>query len=279
VSVLNFVEGPALGSSKGLFYPPDPASKAVVLLFSRILDFEEDQIKEVERRREQRYAPGRPFPLQATIEVDGEPRSARIIDLSPGGAGLQVSGPSYARGSLAKLHLMIEESWMEFACTIAHVRTLSSGCRLGLTAEFASFAQKKAYLQLLQPIAIGSLFRPVPADEVSQVDPGMHKMLFTGRPGTELNVWCQSDASGPLYSFFCEMDDYLVQGARGAAEMLISAKKYMVDPARSKTATPAFRKLPAGMRDEIRLLFRWTMMNLPKDLPAEVRSFMQEFEN
>jgi hypothetical protein len=262
-----------------LFYRRDPSTNSPVLLFSRILDFEENQIKEVERRREQRYVPGRPFPLQATIEVDGEPRSARIIDLSPGGAGLQVSGPSYSRGSLAKLHLMLEDSWMEFPCTIAHVRTLTAGCRLGLTAGFTSFADKKAYLQLLQPVAIGSLFRPVPADEVNQLDPGMHKTIFTGRPGTELNVWRKGDASGPLYSFFCEMDDYLVQGANGAAEMQISSKKYMMDPVRSKPGAPSFRKLPSVMKEEIARLFRWTMMNLPKDLPADVRAFMQGFEH
>lgn len=250
-----------------------------MLLFSRILDFEETQIKEVERRREQRYVPGRTFPLQATIEVDGEPRSARIKDLSPGGAGLQVSGPSYTRGSLARLHLMIEDSWMEFACTIAHVRTLPSGCRLGLTAGFASFAEKKAYLQLLQPVAIGSVFRPVPADEVPQIDPGMHKLMFTGRPGTELNVWRQGDVNGPLHSFLWQMDDYLVQGAVGAEEMQVFSRKYMVAQTRGKPEGPSFRKLPGGVRDEIRLLFRWTMMNLPKDVPADIRTFMQGFQN
>lgn len=250
-----------------------------MLLFSRILDFEDNQIKEVERRREQRYIPGRPFPLQATIDVEGEPRNARIIDLSPGGAGLQVSGPVYTRGTPTKLHLMLEESWMEFACTIAHVRSLPSGCRLGLTANFASFEEKKAYLQLLQPIAIGSVFRAVPADEVRQIDPGMHKVVFTGRPGTELNLWRQGDGNGPLRSFLCEMDDYLVQGALGGEEMQITSKKYMVAPTRLKPDGPSFRKLPAGMRDEIRLLFRWTMMNLPKDMPVEIRTFMQGFEN
>jgi hypothetical protein len=250
-----------------------------VLLFSRILDFEDNQIKEVERRREQRYVPGRAFPLQATIDVEGEPRNARIVDLSPGGAGLQVAGPSYTRGTPTKLHLMIEESWMEFACTIAHVRTLPSGCRLGLTANFASFTEKKSYLQLLQPIAIGSVFRPVPADEVRQVDPGMHKLVFTGRPGTELNLWRQGDANGPLRSFLCEMEDYLVQGAIGTEEMQIFSKKYMVTPSKAAPEGPNFRKLPGGVRDEIRLLFRWTMMNLPKDMPADIRTFVQAFEH
>jgi len=251
----------------------------LVLLFSRILDFEENQIKEVERRREQRYVPGRPFPLQATIEVDDEPRNARIMDLSPGGAGLQVSGPTYARGSLAKLHLMIEDYWMEFACTIAHVRTLPSGCRLGLTAGFANFAEKKAYLQLLQPIAVGSMLRLSSPDEVRQVDPGLYKYVYSGRPGTELAVWHQGEAKGPLHSFHWQMDDYLVQGTRPGRELQIYSRKYMIGQSTAKGIPPTYRKLPNGMREEIRLLFRWTMMNLPKDVPAEIRTFLQGFED
>lgn len=247
-----------------------------MLLFSRILDFSENHIREVERRREQRYVPGRHFPLQATIDVDGEPRIAKIVDLSPGGAGLQVSGPTYLRGSLARLHLMIEDSWMEFACTIAHVRALPSGCRLGLTAGFASFEEKKAYLQLLQPVAIGSVFRAATPDEIRQTDPGMYKLVFTGRPGTELDVWRQGDAEGPFHSFHWQMDDYIVQGAAGN-EAQIFSRKYMIAPSKIKPGAPAYRKLPGEMQDEIGRLFKWTMLNLPKDLPAEVRNFVQGF--
>lgn len=248
-----------------------------MLLFSRILDFEQNRIQEIERRREQRYVPGRAFPLQATIEVDDEPRNAHIVDLSPGGAGLRVAGPSYTRGSLARLHLMIEDSWMEFACTIAHVKTLSSGCRLGVTAGFASFAEKKAYLQLLQPVAIGSLFRLVPSDEVRQMDPGLHRTVYTGRPGTELAIWREGDADGSYHSFNWQVDDYIVQGSVGSEELQIHSRKYMVAPTRSKPGAPTYRKLPNEMRDEICRLFRWTMMNLPKDIPADLRKFIQGF--
>ncbi len=247
-----------------------------MLLFSRILGFEENHIREIERRREQRYVPGKAFPLQATIDVDGEPRSAKIMDLSPGGAGLRVAGPAYARGGLAKLHLMIEDSWVEFACTIAHVRTLPSGCRLGLTAGFASFDEKKSYLQLLQPIAIGSVFRVTPPDEVRQMDPGMHKLVFTGRPGTELNVWRQTDDAGPFHSLHWQMDDYIVQATAGA-EMQVYSRKYMIATAKAKPGGPTYRKLPNDVQDEITRFFRWTMLNLPKEMPADVRTFVQGF--
>lgn len=247
-----------------------------VLLFRRILNFEKSQARQMERRLDRRYTPGRHFPLYATIDVEGEPRSAKIIDLSPGGAGLQVSGPSYTAGSDAKLHLMLEDSWMEFPCRIAHVKTLPVGCRLGLEARFENFAAQKAYLQLLQPVVIGSAMRPVPPEEVRQDDPAMHKLVFTGTPGTELNVWRQGDATGELYSFLWQMDDYLVRGDTTTGVMQVTARKQLERSAGGELTTAPV-KLRGAADDEVRLLFRWTMMNLPKEVPGDIRTFLQGF--
>jgi len=248
-----------------------------MLPFSHILNFEESQLQEVERRREQRYIPGRLFPLQATIDIDGEPRLAKIVDLSPGGAGLQVSGPAYQRDTEAKLHLMIDDVWLDFRCRVAHVRAMSAGCRLGLMAVFDDFAQKKAYLQLLQPVAIGSVFRPVPSEEIRQPEPGLHKLVFSGRPGAELAVWRRDDGNGPPQSFMWQLDDYLVRGALGGDELLIDSRKYMMLPTR-RNPGPSFRKLPPKVREEILRLFHWTMLNLSKEIPADIRTFLQEFK-
>ena len=40
-------------------------------------------------------------------------------------AGLRVSGPTYQRDTEAKLHVMIDDIWLEFRCRIAHVRAMS----------------------------------------------------------------------------------------------------------------------------------------------------------
>ncbi len=230
----------------------------------------------MERRLERRYSPGRTFPLFATIEVEGEPRSAKVLDLSPGGAGLQVTGPSYVVGSDAKLYLMLEETCMDFICRIAHVKVLPSGCRLGLTARFENFAARKAYLQLLQPVAIGSAMRMVPPEEVRQNEPALHKLVFTGTPGTELNIWRRDDHLGELDSFLWQMDDYVVRGDTATGVMQISTRRQIARPSKLKVAAPPV-KLPGGVSDEIRLLFRWTMMNLPKEVPGDIRTFLQGF--
>ena len=248
-----------------------------MLPFSHILDFDESKLQEVERRRALRHVPSRLFPLQATIDVDGETRLARIVDLSPGGAGLQVAGPAYQRDLEAKLHLMIDDVWLEIRCRIAHVRVMAAGSRVGLMALFDDSAQKKAFLQLLQPVAIGSSFRPVATEDIRQPEPGLHKLVFSGRPGAELNVWCQRDSSGPPQTFLWQLDDFLVQGKLGGDELQIHSRKYMMVPTRKKPG-PTYRKLPPKVREDIRRLFHWTMLNLSKDIPVDIRVFLQEFK-
>lgn len=247
-----------------------------MLLFSRILDFKQKQILEVERRREQRYIPGKPFPLYATIEVDGEPRNVKIIDLSPNGVGLHVAGPTYAVGLSAILHLMLDEVWMKFPCRIAHIRSLAVGSRLGLVAEFENFAAQKAYLQLLQPVAIGSVFRTVPPEEVRQNDPDLYRQAFTGRSDTELNIWRQTGETGTLLGFLWRFDDYMVRGDMKNEGLQIYSRNQLVRRSRSKKA-PVLGKLPIVVKREIQQLFRWSMMNLSKDIPADIRTFLQSF--
>lgn len=247
-----------------------------VLLFSHILNIKKSQARQMERRLERRYTPGRNFPLFATIEVEDEPRSAKVLDLSSGGAGLQVTGPPYVLGSSAKLYLMLEEMCMDFDCSIAHVKILPSGCRLGLTAKFEDFAARKTYLQLLQPVAIGSAMRMVPPEEIRQNEATMHKLMFTGPSGTELNVWRQGDVTGELHSFLWQMDDFVVRGDTATGVMQISTRKQIARPSKLKAASPP-AKLSGGISDEIRLLFRWTMMNLPKEMPGDIRTYLQGF--
>ncbi len=251
-------------------------TRPTVLLFSRILNFKKSQARQMERRLERRCPPGRPFPLQATIDVGGEPRAAKVLDLSAHGAGLQVSGPAYLKGSRAKLHLMLEETWMEFPCLIAHVKTLPAGCRLGLTAKFDDFATQKAFLQLLQPVALGCAMRPIGNDEVRQDEPELHRTVFTGLPGSTLNVWRQGDPTGELCSFLWELDDYIIRGEATVGVLQITDRKQLPRPSsRAKTAGP--KKLPAAVHAEVRRLHCWTMQNLPKEVPGDIRTFLQGF--
>lgn len=245
-------------------------------LFSRILDFKKSQIRQKEQRQERRYPPGRNFPLYATIEVEGEPRSAKVLDISPGGAGLQVAGPSYVVGGEAILYLMLEAVSLKITCSIAHLKTLPVGCRLGLAAKFKDLEEENSFLQLLQPIVLGSAMRPVPPEEVPQDDPTMHKLLFTGMPGTELTVWRQYDAAGDLTSYRWQLDDYVVRGDASVGVMQLFTRQQLERPSRGKRRAPS-GKLPGAADAEIRQLFHWTMLNLPKEVPGDIRTFLQEF--
>ena len=129
---------------------------------------------------------------------------------------------------------------------------------------------------LLQPVALGSSMRPIAAEEIRQDEPELLKAVFTGLPGTQLNVWRQGDHMGDLVSFIWEMDEYVIRGDSAVGVLQISSRKQppRATPA-TKTAAP--KKLPGGVHDEVRLLYRWTMYNLPKDVPGDIRSFLQGF--
>lgn len=245
-------------------------------LFSRILQFKESQARQKEQRQERRYPPGRNFPLFATVEVDGEPRNAKVLDISPGGAGLQVAGPTYTVGDEARLYLLIEDSCLEFTCRIAHLKPLPVGCRLGLNAKFDNIEQEASFLQLLQPIVLGSAMRPVPPEEVPQDDPTMHKLVFTGTPGTSLTVWRQYDVTGDLVSFLWLMDDYVVRGEAAVGVLKLYTRQQFEAPSRGKRSS-AKGKLRGAIDAEIRRLFHWTMLNLPKEVPGDIRTFLQGF--
>jgi len=179
-------------------------------------------------------------------------------------------------GAEAKLHLMVDNLWMEFPCRIAHLKVLPVGCRLGLTARFDNPETETAFLQLLQPIVLGSAMRPVLPEEVRQDDPTMHLQVFSGTPGTELSVWRQYDLSGELSHFLWRMDDYIVQGDAKVGVMQLSTREEAGRPAAGKRKKPTGR-LRGAIDGEIRQLFRCTMLNLPKDVPGEIRSFLQWF--
>ena len=246
-------------------------------LFSRILKFDQNLTRQREQRTEQRYRPGRNFPLYATIESAEDPRNAKVLDLSHGGAGLQVAGPVYKVGDDAKLHLRLEELWMEFPCRIVHLKPLPVGCRLGLQAAFDKPETEQAFLQLLQPVILGSSMRPVAPEEVVQDDPTMHKLFFTGLPGTELSVWRRHDITGDLTAFLWRMDNYLVRGDDDVHVMQLCTRTQFQRSHRNKKAASPFGKLRQPLDGEVRQLFRWTMQDLPREVPGDIASFLQSF--
>jgi hypothetical protein len=104
----------------------------------------------------------------------------------------------------------------------------------------------------------------------------LHLATFTGLPGTELNVWRVGDPTGEFSSFLWQIDDYIVRGEAAGGVVQISSRNQLPRPSpRVKPVAP--KKLAAGVHDEVRLLFRWTMMNLPKEVPGDIRTFLQGF--
>jgi hypothetical protein len=81
---------------------------------------------------------------------------------------------------------------------------------------------------------------------------------------------------GELVSFVCEFDEFVVRGDTSVGVLQIASRKQVPRlPSKLRPAVP--RKLAGGLHEEVRLLFRWTMLNLPKEVPGDIRTYLQGF--
>jgi hypothetical protein len=72
------------------------------------------------------------------------------------------------------------------------------------------------------------------------------------------------------------MDEYVIHGETAEGVLQISSRKPKSRPSLpAKAAGP--RKLHKPVHDEVKLLFHWTMLNLPKEVPGDIRSYLQAF--
>jgi hypothetical protein len=248
-----------------------------VLLFRRIFDFKKRNVPQLEHRLNRRYTPGAPFPLRATLKAAGRDWPGRVYDVSAGGVGLLLSRDDALTSGLAgRLRLELDHHQLEVKSVITHANLRKDGCLCGIAVEFDDFSVQKAYLQLLQPIAIGSSLQPVAAGLVIQNEPRFTKLSFRGESNSVLSVWRKNTATGDLHSFEFMMQDYFVRADAKVRVLEVFTRSQLDRPPQLKVSAPVFD--PAGgVNDEIRQLFRWIVPNLPDSVPADVRGFLHSF--
>jgi hypothetical protein len=148
----------------------------------------------------------------------------------------------------------------------------------GLAVEFGDFAQRKGYLQLLQPIAIGSSLEPVDPQLVEQNEPRFTKAVFRGEFDSVLSVWRESAAGGAIHNFELTMHEYLVRGEAHVRVLEVFHRSQTERPPQMKVSAPVF-DLSGGVNDEVRQLFCWVVPNLPAGFPEDIRGFLKQFTN
>lgn len=246
--------------------------------FKRILQFKKEtpaQREQREQRQAQRYVLPAETPLQCVVQLGSRFRSGELVNLS--GAGLSLRLPKdveVAKGQVCGITLAIEKQKLALQATIAHLRRSDTGVTLGFALQFADFENQQAYLQLLDPVAIGTTLTPAKADGLRFAEPGIITDRYDSPADAQLTVW-RTFAGQSLLGFELRLHEYYVR-CRGTPPQLEIYTSAGSAPSHPGYAVPALKK--AGDKSaDIRRLFRWVVPHLNKSIPDDIRTFLAQF--
>lgn len=249
-----------------------------MLLFRRIFNYEPAKVVALaDLRLNQRHVPGAAFPLQAWLRVGTTEAAARVENLSGNGVALLLDGSvsGLQEGQAGEVRFSLAGFQLKLAAKVVHLRPVARGRQCGLELRFADFLEQKSYLQLLQPVAIGQSLKAVPAERVIQNEPQFIKQVFRGEENSALTVWLDKSFGTPLHSFEFQTHDYFCR-ADAKLGVLEAYVREATDSHKGKLSNPVF-DTSGGLSEEIRQLFRWILPNLSREVPDDVRAFLQRF--
>lgn len=262
-----------------------------MLLFKRILDFKKTEGGLFDKRGAKRYRVGAKFPLKAKITLsarDGQGQvlpagkgsamdwGGQLTDLSSSGANLRLHPAAIAKsGESCSLKLELDHKLFELEATVAHYRIVQQYVSCGVVLKFPDAHSRKAYLQLMEPVAIGSTLEAIAAARVKQDRPGLTKEQYHGESATVLSVWRDHPGKTPKV-FELLVHDFCIQGTAEAPGLKISFRDgAKVGKRVSQPAMPI--PMSPGHQGEVRSFFQFIGQNLGKGVPPEVRKFLELF--
>lgn len=247
-----------------------------MLLFRRIFNFEKPKVDQMEQRLNHRYTPGAAFPLQAWLVTGGKEWPAKVLNLSGNGIALLVEAAAKpATGLPVRVRVSMSDHQQTLDAKLAQVRSDPKGMYCGIGLLFRDFPEQKTWLQLLQPVAIGQSLQAVPAERVVQNEPQFIKQVFRGDEHSVLTIWLDKSFGTPLHSFEFQMHEYFCH-ADAQSGVLEAYTREAADSHKGKMSNPVF-DTEGDLHAEIRQLFRWILPNLSRDIPDDVRAFLQRF--
>ncbi len=257
-----------------------------MLFFKRILNNKAESVEQTENRLSHRYPVGANFPRKTAVNLIGRDDAGlplnlpghkgrdwggRLLNLSSGGANIGLAPAALAeRGEPCKLKLTLGEDRLEIPCTVAHFRAYTQYTACGLKFAFPDADTQRAYLQLLEPVAIGASLKPA-AGEVVQDTEGLVKEEYHGDSNALLAVW--RERTGMIYGFDFRMNAYGVRWGTGMPELQI----YGLNPDQAALRKPGQPlSLTEAQQIEVRWLFCLAVPNLAKAVPADIRKFLEQ---
>lgn len=262
-----------------------------MLLFKKILDFQKSDGGLLDKRGARRYPVGVKFPLKVKITLsarDGEGRllpagkhtsmdwGGQIINLSSSGVSIRLHPAAIAsKGESCCIKLELDNKLFEVDATVANYRTGQAFVTAGVVLKFPDAYSQKAHQQLMEPVIIGSTFDSIAAARVKQDVPGLFKEQYEGESDSMLSIW--RDSSGKIPKLFeMLMHDYCVRGNTEASGLNISYREGA--KAGKRASRPAFPVLlSSDHKTEVRQFFQFIVQNLGKDVPSDVKKFLELF--
>lgn len=262
-----------------------------MLLFKKILDFQKSDGGLLDKRGAKRYPVGVKFPLKVKITLsarDGEGRllpagkhsamdwGGQILNLSTSGVSIRLHPAAIAtKGENCAIKLELDNKLFELDATVANYRTGQAFVTAGVLLKFADAYSQKAYQQLMEPVIIGSTFDAISVARVKQDLPGLFKERYEGESDSVLHIW--RDGTGKVPKLF-EMlvYDFCIRGNSENSGLNISYREGAKAGKReSRPAIPV--PLSPDHQAEVRQFFQFIVQNLGKDVPGEVKKFLELF--
>jgi hypothetical protein len=260
---------------------------ASVLLFKRILDFQKTEGGVLDKRGAKRYPVGAKFPIKAKITLtarDGEGNAkpgasidwgGQLGNLSGSGVSIRLHPAAVANsGEACALKLELDNKIFELETTVAHFRVGPQYVACGLAINFPDSYTRKAYLQLMEPVVIGSTLAPA-TGKVKQDLPGLIKEQYQGESDSLLSVW--RDSSGKTAKLFeLVAHDYCIRGTTETPGLKITS---LGGSNAGKRASRPVTTVPItdDHQAEVRQLFQFIVQNLGKGVPSELKRFLELF--
>jgi hypothetical protein len=262
-----------------------------MFLFKKILDFQKSDGGLLDKRGAKRYAVGARYPLKAKINLparDGEGNAlppgkgapmdwgCQLANLSTTGTNVRLHPAAVAAaGETCTFKLELDNRLFETPATVVHFRTAPQYVSCGVALNFPDHHTRKAYLQMMEPVVIGSTLAPVAGGKVKQDLPGLVKEQYEGESESLLSVWRDAAGKNPKL-FEILLHDYCIRGNTELPGLKITYRDGA--KAAKKASRPAFPvALPPSLKSEVRQLFQLVVPNLGKPVPAEVRRFLELF--
>lgn len=252
-------------------------------LFKYILDLKRAALDHLrDRRKARRFPVAAGFPLKATLNLAGGEVAGRrtwagsVHNMSCVGLNVQLPPAAVAqRGEATTVILAFDGHELRLPCVIAYYRQLAAGASCGLSLELEDPDQRKAYLQLLEAVSLGADLAPVKLSK-KPVHPRDFKaeQYQSGRK-VRLTAW--RDFGDEIDSFELVLDDYCLRGEAKRPDLEVFSRKSKSD--KRAWSMPRYGLAEGVEIPEVRQLFRWVALNLPRTVPSDVRQLTRFFTN